>query len=109
MWQTDESHVRKVIHEFNERGLDSLDPDYRGGRPRTTTPAQRDRVVAVARTRPDHQGVALTRWSIPKLAAHLDEIGVRDMEELGTLTVSRAEHPGNASSGFPPSTSPWTR
>src|SRR5438445_13878780 len=34
MWQTDESHVRKVIHEFNERGLDSLDPDYRGGRPR---------------------------------------------------------------------------
>jgi hypothetical protein len=27
MWQTDELHVRKVIHEFNERGLDSLDPD----------------------------------------------------------------------------------
>jgi hypothetical protein len=32
--------------------------------------------VAVARTRPAHQGVALTRWSIPKLAAHLHEIGV---------------------------------
>jgi hypothetical protein len=31
MWQSDESHVRKVIHEFNERGLDSLAPDYRGG------------------------------------------------------------------------------
>jgi hypothetical protein len=28
MWMTDESHVRKVIHEFNERGLDSLDPEY---------------------------------------------------------------------------------
>ena len=37
MWQTDESHVRKVIHDFNERGLDSLDPDYRGGRPRRIT------------------------------------------------------------------------
>lgn len=24
MWMTDESHVRKVIHEFNERGLDAL-------------------------------------------------------------------------------------
>jgi transposase len=34
MWQTDESHVRKVIHEFNERGFESLRPDYRGGRPR---------------------------------------------------------------------------
>jgi len=25
---TDESHVRKVIHAFNEQGFDSLDPDY---------------------------------------------------------------------------------
>ena len=31
MWMTDESHVRRVIHEFNERGMASLDPDYRGG------------------------------------------------------------------------------
>jgi Winged helix-turn helix len=29
-----ESHVRKVIHAFNERGFESLDPDYRGRRPR---------------------------------------------------------------------------
>src|SRR5204862_5052511 len=35
--RTDESHVRKVIHAFNERGFDSLDPDYRGGRPSKTT------------------------------------------------------------------------
>lgn len=73
---TDESHVRKVIHAFNAKGLDSLDPDYRGGRPSKTTPAQRDRIVAVARTRPDHQGVALTRWSLPRLRAHLDEMGI---------------------------------
>ena len=33
-WLTDDNHVRKVIHEFNERGFSSLDPDYRGGRPR---------------------------------------------------------------------------
>jgi len=32
MWMTDESHVRRVIHEFNERGMASLDPDHRGGR-----------------------------------------------------------------------------
>ena len=31
---TDESHVRKVIHDFNERGFESLRPRFRGGRPR---------------------------------------------------------------------------
>jgi transposase len=74
--RTDESHVRKVIHAFNERGFDSLDPEYRGGRPKKTTPAQRDRIVAVARARPDTQGVALTRWSLAKLQAHLVGMGI---------------------------------
>jgi hypothetical protein len=54
-------------HAFNEEGFGSLDPDYRGGRPKKTTPVQRDRIVAVARARPDTQGVALTRRSLPKL------------------------------------------
>jgi transposase len=74
--RTDESHVRKVIHAFNQEGFGSLDPDYGGGRPRKTTPEQRDRIVAVARARPDTQGVALTRWSLTKLAAHLAGMGV---------------------------------
>jgi transposase len=76
MWQTDESHVRKVIHEFNERGLDSLDPDYRGGRPCRITAAQRARIVAVAGARPDSQGVPLTRWSLPRLSVHLRSLGI---------------------------------
>jgi transposase len=33
MWMTDESHVRKVIHDFNQHGFDSLRPRFRGGRP----------------------------------------------------------------------------
>ena len=28
MWMTDESHVRRVIHEFNEHGFDSLRPRF---------------------------------------------------------------------------------
>ena len=68
--RTDESHVRKVIHAFNAQGFGSLDPDYRGGRPKKTTPEQRDRIVAVARTRPT-SGRRADRWSIPKLAAQL--------------------------------------
>ena len=59
MVRTDESRVRKIIHAFNAQGFESLDPDYRGGRPRKTTPEQRDRIVSVARARPDTQGVAL--------------------------------------------------
>jgi transposase len=73
LYLTDADHVRKVIHEFNQRGFGALDPDYRGGRPRTTTPEVRDEIVSVARARPDTQGVALTRWSIEKLAVHLAE------------------------------------
>ena len=76
MWMTDESHVRKVIHEFNEQGMASLDPDYRGGRPRRITDDQRKRIVAVAGARPDTQGVALTRWSLPRLADHLTANGI---------------------------------
>jgi len=88
--RTDESHVRKVIHAFNERGFDSLDPDYRGGRPKKTTPEQRDRIVAVARARPDTQGVALTRWSLPKLQAHLAGLGVVLSEEALRQTLIAA-------------------
>lgn len=76
MWMTDERHVRRVIDEFNERGMASLDPDYRGGRPRRITAEQRKRIVAVAGARPDSQGVALTRWSLPRLADHLTAQGI---------------------------------
>jgi transposase len=76
MWMTDESHVRRVIHDFNERGMASLDPEYRGGRPRRITDADRRKAVAVAGARPDSQGVALTRWSLPRLADHLADSGV---------------------------------
>jgi transposase len=72
-WLTDDNHVRKVIHEFNERGFDSLRPNYRGGRSRRIERDDRQRIVAIAGARPDTQRVALTRWSLPRLAAHLAE------------------------------------
>jgi len=58
--RSDESHVRKVIHAFN---------------------------VALARTRPDHQGVPLTRWSLPKLVVHLAAIGIDLSEEALRQTL----------------------
>ena len=70
MWMTDERHVRRVIDDFNERGMASLDPEYRGGRLRRITTEQRRQAVAVAGARPDDQGAPLTRWSLPRLAEH---------------------------------------
>src|SRR4051795_1860060 len=70
---TDESHVRKVIHAFNERGFGSLDPELRGGRPRRITDEQRARIIAVAGARPDTLGVPATRWSLKRLARYLRE------------------------------------
>src|SRR3954447_403288 len=90
MARTDESHVRKVIHAFNEQGFGSLDPDYRGGRPKKTTPEQRDRIIAVARARPDTQGVALTRWSLAKLSEHLVGLGIELSEEALRQTLRAA-------------------
>jgi transposase len=90
MARTDESHVRKVIHAFNEQGFGSLDPDYRGGRPKKTTPEQRDRIIAVARARPDTQGVALTRWSLAKLSEHLAGLGIQLSEEALRQTLRAA-------------------
>lgn len=86
MWHTDPSWVRKVIHDFNERGMESLRPRYRGGRPRRITTDQRQRIVSVAGARPDVQGVPLTRWSLPRLSIQLGKEGIDvSARHLGTL------------------------
>lgn len=85
---TDDSHVRKVIHAFNEESFGSLDPEYRGGRPPKTAPAERDSIVVTVRARPDSHGFALTRWSLPGMREHLIEAGI--VEELGTEILREA-------------------
>jgi len=76
MWMTDESQVRKVIHEFNERGFESLRPRFGGGRPRRISSDDEQRIVAIAGARPDTLGVPYTRWSLAKLARYLAEQGI---------------------------------
>ncbi|MGH7358822.1 MAG: IS630 family transposase [Candidatus Rokuibacteriota bacterium] len=71
MWMTDESHVRKVIHDFNRHGFDSLRPRFGGGRPRRIQADDEARIVAVAGARPDTLGVPFTRWSLSKLSRYL--------------------------------------
>ena len=38
IFRTDEAHVRKVIHAFNDYGFESLNPKVSTGRPRTFEP-----------------------------------------------------------------------
>src|SRR5438552_3212137 len=76
MWMTDESHVRRVIHEFNERGFESLRPRFGGGRPRRISSDDEQRIVAIAGARPDTLGVPYTRWSLSKLSRYLAGQGI---------------------------------
>jgi transposase len=76
MLLSDESHVRKVIHDFNERGFESLRPRFGGGRPRRISTDDEQRIVAVAGARPDSLGVPFTRWSLAKLSCYLRGHGI---------------------------------
>lgn len=69
--RVDESYVRDVIHAFNERGFDALDPKWNGGRPPAVDEATRRQVTAMAKADPRSLGLPFTVWSLPKLAAHL--------------------------------------
>src|SRR6202022_2774434 len=68
--KTDEAHVRKVIHAFNDFGFESLNPKVGTGRPRTFEPAIRDRIVAIALAPPTTLGEPLTHWSLRRLKGY---------------------------------------
>ena len=76
MLLTDESQVRRVIHDFNRHGFASLRPRFRGGRPRRIQIDDEQRIVAIAGARPDTLGVPYTRWSLAKLSRYLAGQGI---------------------------------
>ncbi len=72
LMQVGEDHVRDVIHAFNERGFDALDPKWSGGRPKTISDQVREHICLIARTSPaDWKITAFSTWSLSKLADHL--------------------------------------
>jgi transposase len=76
MLLTDESQVRKVIHDFKLHGFESLRPRFGGGRPCRIQTDDEARIVAVAGARPDTLGVPFTRWSLSKLSSYLTGQGI---------------------------------
>jgi transposase len=69
--RTDENQVRRVIHEFNTLGWESLRPRTGGGRPRMVRTTTADRIVAIALACPRNYGVPLNRWSLRRLRRYL--------------------------------------
>ncbi len=77
---TSEDRVREMIHRFNELGMESLDPQWAGGRPRRITTEDRRFIVATAKTRPEKLGQPFTRWSVNKLTGYLNDNDQRRVE-----------------------------
>jgi transposase len=70
--QVSADYVRDVIHAFNERGFDALDPKWNGGRPKSIGEQIRQRICLIARTSPADWGItAFATWSLSKLRDHL--------------------------------------
>jgi transposase len=72
----DTGHIRAVLKDFNERGFAALRPGRSPGRPQRIDLKTRERIVAVALSRPHDLGLPFTHWSLPKLRDHLIESGV---------------------------------
>ena len=72
----DAGDIRAVLKDFNERGLAAFKPGRSPGRPRQIDQRTRERIVAVALSRPDDLGLPFTHWSLPKLRDHLTVSGV---------------------------------
>ena len=63
--------VRRVIHEFNDLGLEALLPAWGGGRPREITDDMRAAIVEVVKTHPQELDEPYACWSLSTLRAYL--------------------------------------
>jgi transposase len=60
LMQVGADYVRDVIHAFNERGFDALDPKWSGGRPRAIDSGSAGRICAIAKADPRLFGLPWT-------------------------------------------------
>ncbi|MFD2028537.1 IS630 family transposase [Promicromonospora aerolata] len=95
MFATTEGYVRRVVHDFNERGFTVLDPKVSGGRTRRIGAETREQICRIARCEPQQLGLAFTCWSLSKLVEHL--IAERVVETVSTETVRQILKTGGVS------------
>ncbi|MFF1477073.1 IS630 family transposase [Streptomyces sp. NPDC058301] len=96
LMQVSEDYVRDVIHAYNERGFDALEPKWSGGRPKTISDRVREHIRLIARTSPAYWNIgAFSTWSLAKLAAHLVELQV--VPRISRETLRRILREGKVS------------
>ena len=71
-----QEYVRGVIHAFNDTGFAALNPKWSGGRPKTIGEQARRQICLLARCCPRDLGLALSTWSLSKLADHAVAAGL---------------------------------
>jgi transposase len=78
--QTSPDRVREMIHRFNEMGMESLDPQWAGGRPRRITTGDEAFIVETAKERPAKAGRPFSHWSVRKLREYLANNSTRKVK-----------------------------
>ena len=85
-----EDYVRDVIHAFNERGFDALDPKWNGGAPKKTDDQTRSWICVIARCDPRFLGQPFSCWSLSKLRDYL--IATKTVTTISRETLRRILH-----------------
>ncbi|MFE7744758.1 IS630 family transposase [Nocardia sp. NPDC057455] len=86
LMQVSESYVRQVIRDFDDKGFAALDPKWRGGRPRATDPATRERIGQIARCCPRDLGWPFSTWSLSKLR---DMLRINQIADISRETLRK--------------------
>jgi transposase len=91
--QVSDDYVRDVIHAFNERGFDALNPKWSGGPRKKIGDRIREWICLIARTSPAECGLTgFSTWSLTKLRDHLLAEGI--VAALSRETLRRILHAG---------------
>jgi transposase len=87
LWLTFSGNRQALIHAFNQRGFDALDPKWRGGTPNKVSEQTRDWIGVIARCDPRFLGQPFSGWSLSKLRTYL--IATGRVETISIETVRR--------------------
>lgn len=64
--------IWKVVKRFNQRGMASLQDIPRSGRPVTYGEEERGRMIATAKTHPQHLGLSYGHWTLDRLTEYVN-------------------------------------
>ncbi|MFD9552559.1 transposase, partial [Nocardia salmonicida] len=84
--QVSAAYVRRVIHDFNERGFEALDPKWSAGRPKKVGRATRERIDCIARCCPRDLRWPFSVWSMSK---RREVLAINQLTEISRETLRK--------------------